>query len=116
MQVSETGWLLRDGEVLAAADAPGPLVARMVGFSRHDESETALLLRQTRFTHSVGVRGPMDVAFLDDELVVLGTVHLARWRVARPRRGGRHVLIVPGGAFERWGLAAGDRIEFRSVG
>jgi hypothetical protein len=64
-----------------------------------------------RWAHSLGERCGIDVAFLDDEFVVLDTVRLAPHRVAAPRRGAHSVLVAEPGAFVRWHLELGDRLE-----
>jgi hypothetical protein len=53
------------------------------------------------------------VAFCDAELQVLTTVWLNRWRVALPRLHARRLIIARAGAFERWHLAVGDRLEVK---
>jgi uncharacterized protein len=40
-------------------------------------------------------------------------VYLPPWRVAMPRRRCRRILEAQAGAFDRWGLRAGDRLELR---
>jgi uncharacterized membrane protein (UPF0127 family) len=72
-------------------------------------------LPNTRSVHTAFMKFPIDVAFLDRELVVVATVGLARWRVARPRRGATSVMEAHRGSFERWGLQVGDQLEIREV-
>lgn len=109
----KTVWLLRGGDVLASAEVAESLVDRARGLLGHSRYDGALLLRRTRSVHSVGMRFPMDVAFLDDALTVTAVTRLRPWSVALPRRGCRHVLEAQAGAFERWRLAPGDQIEIR---
>jgi uncharacterized protein len=108
---TRTGWILRDGDVLAAAELP----ARSRAVRGLDSYEGALLLYGTRTVHTVGVRIAIDVALLNEQLVVIGTSRLASYRVALPRRGSRHVLVARAGSFERWGLRLGDRLEVRET-
>jgi uncharacterized membrane protein (UPF0127 family) len=75
--------------------------------------EGAFLVRPPLVLHTIGVRCAIDVAFCDTDLTVLATVWLDRWRVARPRPRTRQLLITKAGAFERWGLAVGDRLEVK---
>ncbi len=63
--------------------------------------------------HSIGMRFTMDVAFLDSEMVVLRTVRLRPFLLALPVRRARHVLEAGEGAFERWSLKKGDRLEIK---
>jgi uncharacterized membrane protein (UPF0127 family) len=46
-------------------------------------------------------------------MVVVGVTRLRPWRMSFPRRGGRSVIEAQAGAFERWGLRVGDRLELR---
>jgi uncharacterized membrane protein (UPF0127 family) len=106
-------WLLRDGEVLASVEVASSLAARSRGLLGKKSYEGALLLRHTRSVHTVGMRFAIDVAFLTDDLRVLAVTCLRPSRVGLPRRGGRAVLEAEAGAFERWGLVTGDRLEIK---
>ena len=108
-------WLLRDGAVLAHADvahAYGDRVRGLLGRSGYDG---AFVLPRTRTVHSLGMRFDLDVAFLDRDLCVLGLAHLRPWRMALPRWGTRTVIEAESGAFERWALHKGDKLELRDV-
>lgn len=105
-------WLLRDGEVLAAATVAGTMSARWQGLLGRDGFEGALVLPRTRAVHTLGMRFPIDVAFLDRQLRVVDTCTMARWRVGRPRWCAS-VLEAEAGAFDRWELRVGDRLELR---
>jgi uncharacterized membrane protein (UPF0127 family) len=104
-------WLLREGEVLATLEVAGSLRDRVKGMMGRDHYEGALLLRPARSVHTVGMRFPIDVAFCDEDLVVTETLCLRPFRVTRPRRGVCCILEVPAGAFERWRLRPGDKLE-----
>ncbi len=108
-------WLLRDGSVLASAEVATTLAARTRGLLGRDGIEGALILERTRSVHSVGMRIALDVAFLSRDLEVLDIVRLAPWRVTRPRMRCRMVLEAQSGAFERWALRCGDRLELRGI-
>jgi len=106
-------WLLRDGDVLAAAEVADGLGARARGLLGRDDFDGAMILPHTRSVHTVGMRFAIDVAFCDRDLVVVGVVHMPPMRLALPRRRGRTVVEARAGAFERWGLRVGDRLELR---
>jgi len=108
-------WLLRDGTVLASAEVATSLSARARGLLGRDGIDGALVLERTRSVHSFGMRFAIDVAFLGGDLEVIDITHLVPWRVALPRRRGRTVLEAQSGAFERWSLQRGDRLELRGV-
>jgi uncharacterized protein len=104
-------WLLRDGEVLASVEVAGSLASQW-GLLGRRSVDGAFLLR-ARSVHTIGMRFPIDVAFLDRELQVIATTSLVPFRIGLPRRGTRSVLEASAGAFERWGLCVGDRLEIK---
>jgi uncharacterized membrane protein (UPF0127 family) len=106
-------WLLRDGDVLAAAEVAAGPAARARGLLGRDDYDGAMVLHHTRSVHTVGMRFPLDVAFCDRDLVVLDVARVPPMRLTRPRRRGRTVIEARAGAFERWGLRAGDHLELR---
>jgi uncharacterized membrane protein (UPF0127 family) len=110
---SDTVWVLRDGDVLAAAEVAGSFPARVRGLLGRSGYDGALFLPRTRAVHTVGMRFPIDVAFLDGGLHVLDVVRLPPWRMTRPRLRCRGVLEAEAGAFERWQLRRGDQLELR---
>ena len=107
-------WLLRQGEVLASLDVAATPRERARGFVGRRDHDRALLLKPLRVPHTVGVRFPLDVAYLDEDLVVVSTCRMAPFRVGRPRRRAHAVLEVDAGAFERWHLRCGDRLEIKA--
>jgi uncharacterized membrane protein (UPF0127 family) len=106
-------WLLRDGEVLAAIEVTESRKERMQGLLDRDGIEGAMLIRPARSVHSVGMEFTLDVAFCDKELVVVRTVCLRPGRVTRPSLKGCSVIEAESGAFDRWKLRPGDRLEIR---
>ena len=110
---AEGWWLLRDGDVLCAADVASSLAERSKGLLGRKSYDGALVLHHTRAVHSLGMRFALDVAFLDRKLVVVDVTHLRPWRMTLPRLHGRSVLEAQAGAFDRWGLRKGDSLELR---
>ncbi len=113
--VREVGvaWLLRGGDVLASielARSPGRRAISLIGRKRLDGG---LLLEPCRVIHTIGVRFPIDVAYLDRSGVVIGIRRFRRFRIGLSRRRARSVLEAEAGAFERWRLAVGDTLETR---
>jgi uncharacterized protein len=106
-------WLVRDGEVLASLEVTSSRRDRRRGLLGRDGLEGALLLRPCASVHTVGMRFDLDVAFCDEDLKVLETVRMRRWRVGLPRRGARCVLEAEAGAFDRWRLRPGDQLEVK---
>ncbi len=106
-------WLLRDGEVLAALEVADGVGGRARGLLGRDGIEGAMLIKPARSVHTVGMRFPIDVAFCDRQMTVLGTITMKRFRLSRPRLRARCVVEAEAGAFERWGLRPGDRLEIK---
>ena len=106
-------WLCREGEVLATVEVASSLGQRVKGLLGRDGVEGAVLLSPARSVHTMGMRFPIDVAFCDRNMVVLCVLTMGRYRLGRPRLRARSVLEAEAGAFERWGLRIGDRLEVR---
>jgi uncharacterized protein len=107
-------WLVRDDEVLASLELAEDRRSRRRGLLRRDDMEGALLLRPARAVHTFGMRFPLDVAYLDHDLVVLDCVAMARHRLGRPRLRAGAVLEAERGAFARWSLEPGQQLEVRA--
>ena len=74
-----------------------------------------LLLDRCYGIHTVGMRFPIDVVFLDRELCVMRAVKaLPPLRTCLVRRA-VYVLELPSGAIDRSQTAAGDQIQFRTT-
>jgi uncharacterized membrane protein (UPF0127 family) len=106
-------WLVSDGRVLASTDVTHTRRDRRRGLLGRDEVEGALVLQPCRWVHTVGMRFPLDIAYLDAEGMVLKTLHMAPYRVGIPVPRARCVVEAQAGAFARWGLRVGDVIEIR---
>ncbi len=112
--MTTSGWLLRDGEVLAAVEVAEGLRTRGRGLLGRQGIDGAMLLRPARSVHSFGMRFDLDVAICDKDLTVLRTVRLRPGRVTRPSLRGGCVIEAEAGAFERWRLQVGDTLEVRT--
>ena len=106
-------WLIRDGEVLCTLDVASSMGDRMRGLLGRDGIDGALLIERARSVHTLGMRFPIDVAFCDRDLTVIATVCMPRFRLGRPRLRARSVLEAEAGAFERWRLQVGDRLDVK---
>jgi len=105
-----SGWLLRDGDVVCAlemADSP----AERRALRGRAGCEGALHVEGARAVHTAGMRFPIDVAFLSDDLTVVRVARLKPWRMARGGRAARSAVETEAGALERWGVQVGDRLE-----
>lgn len=106
-------WLIREGDVLAAADVARTRSERRRGLLGRDATEGALVLRPCRNVHTIGMRFAIDVAFCDHDGVVLKTCCLRPWRVSPLVPRAAFAIEAQSGAFERWGLRVGDAIEVK---
>ena len=106
-------WLLRDGDVLAAIDGRRPRwPAQLHG---------AVVLRGPALVQTVTSAVALDMAWCGDVeaeggarcLEVRRITTLEARRVARPHLMGGAVVVAGRGAFERWRLQVGDRLEIR---
>ncbi|MHB1504037.1 MAG: DUF192 domain-containing protein [Acidimicrobiales bacterium] len=109
-------WLLREREVLASVEVADSFLARGRGLLGLDGFDGAMLLPHTKAVHTLGMRFAIDVAFLDKNLVVVDVVQMGTWRIGLPRLRARSVLEAEAGAFERWNLQSGDRLELKGSG
>jgi uncharacterized membrane protein (UPF0127 family) len=107
-------WLVRDGDVLAAAEVADRAKARRRGLLARDTFDGALVLRPCRHVHTARMRFAIDVAFCDAEGVVLRTVTLVPWRLSPYVHQAAFVIEAQEGAFDRWQLRVGDRVELRA--
>jgi len=73
------------------------------------------VLRPCRWVHTIGMRFPLDVAYVDADGIVLRVAHMPRHRMARPVWRAAWIIEAEAGAFERWGLRQGDVVEVRDT-
>jgi uncharacterized protein len=106
-------WLVVEERVLASADVATSGSSRRRGLLGRDGLEGALVIERCRWVHTVGMRFPLDVAYLAGDGSVLKTVRMKRHRVGFPVPGARRVVEAEAGAFARWGLHVGDVVEVR---
>lgn len=99
--------------MLASADVARSRRAKRRGLLRRDRFEGALVLDRCHWVHTIGMRFPVDVAYVGEDGVVLKTVRMSRYRIGAPVRRARWVIEAEAGAFERWGLHPGDPVELR---
>jgi len=109
-----TGWLVRDGVVLAAAEIPETRRGRARGLLRRDGIDGIMVLRPCRNVHTLGMRFPIDVVFCDRGGIVLRVSTLRPGRISAFVARSAMVLEAEAGACARWELRVGDTVEIRS--
>lgn len=106
-------WLVCDGRVLASAETADSAAARARGLLGRDGTPGVLVIKPCRWVHTLGMRFAIDVAYLDASGKVVKIQRLQRHRFALPVVAARQVVEAEAGAFDRWELHVGDRLELR---
>ena len=113
-------WNAASGAVIAdrlhAAHTHWTRLRGLLG-TRSLESGHGLWLKPCRQVHMLGMRYPLDVVFLDDELVVVRAISgLAPGRVSPRITRATSALELPAGTVERTGIAEGARVAIAAEG
>lgn len=111
----EPVWLVSNGRVLAAAARATARTDRRRGLIGARSIEEPLLLDPCSWVHTVGMKVPVEVAYVSGEGVVLRIETLKPWRVGPIVRETAYVIEARPGSCERWSLTPGHTIEVRCV-
>jgi uncharacterized membrane protein (UPF0127 family) len=106
-------WLMFQNRVLATLEEADTFKRRIVGLLGRTDFEGALLLHKTKGIHTFGMKFELDTAFLDKDLTVLSIKVMPPWRIAMPSLRTKYVLEARSGAFERWEINVGCRLEIK---
>lgn len=106
-------WLVSKGRVLASAEEADGTVGKLRGLLGRDSFEGAFIIPSCRSVHTIGMRFPIDVAYIDTAGTVIRIRHMRRYRVDLPVRHSTMVVEAVAGSFERWDLKVGDVVELR---
>ncbi len=107
-------WLVNDGRVVASLEIADTRRERRQGLLGRDSIDGALLLRPARSVHTIGMRFEIDVAHVDQEMVVLSVVTMKPRRIGRWRRRSHAVIEAEAGSMRGWGVQPGMQLEIRS--
>lgn len=108
--------MVSEARVLASADVAKTRRDRRKGLLGHNAVDGAYVIPSCRWVHTLGMRFPIDVAFVDGDDVVIKMVRMRRWRLGMPVKKAEWLIEASTGAFERWGLSVGDVVELRDGG
>ena len=108
-----SAWLVTDGRVIASADIANDRASRRKGLCGQTQIEGAFVIPNCRWVHTFGMRVPIDVAYLDAYGNVIKTVQMSKMRLGAPVWNARTVVEAQKGAFARWGINVGNKIEVR---
>ena len=106
-------WLVVGARVIASATVAETRVQRMRGLIGTREGEFAFVLPKCRWVHSVGMRYPIDVGYLDADSRLVRVQRLEPMRMSLPVPASRTVIEARAGSFARWGLQLGDVVDVR---
>lgn len=106
---------MSEARVLASVEVARDHAARVKGLLGRTGVEGALAITKCRSVHTLGMKFPIDVAYVGADEVVIKTETLKRNRLALPVLKARWVIEAEAGAFERWGLRAGHSVEIRET-
>ena len=104
-------WIVDNGRVLASAELLDSPRARAKGLLGRPGVAGVVVLHPCRWIHSIGLRFPIDVAYLDRDGKVIKVSQVGRHRLCAPVWHARTVIEAEAGAFARWELRVGDVIE-----
>jgi uncharacterized membrane protein (UPF0127 family) len=110
---STMAWLVCDARVLASAEIADNRRERRHGLLGRESIDGALVIEPCRWIHTIGMKFPIDVAYLDPDSIVVKTIQMQRFRIGIPVWNAQSVIEAEAGAFGRWGLRVGDEIEVR---
>ncbi len=111
---------LNTGSVLASElRRASTFLGRLVGLLGHSllPAGEGLMLERCRSVHTLFMRFPIDVAYLDRDLWVVAVYpDVKPWRVLPGVKDGEHTLELPAGALEKWGVKVGHKLECFEAG
>jgi uncharacterized membrane protein (UPF0127 family) len=105
-----TGTLTVDGRPVAPVEIAAGYRTRRRGLLGRDGVDGAMLLTPCNSVHTIGMRFPIEVAYLDGELRVLAVRTMRPGRVGLPRPRARLVLEAAAGRLSAWGVRMGSRL------
>ena len=120
MPVGRRGFLTlwrEDGRIICeTVQVADTILRRMRGLlgRRGLEPGEGLLLRPAWSIHTMFMRFPIDVVFVDHDLIVIRIAHSLRPFKTASCRGGREVVELAAGECQRRGLEVGDRVAWAS--
>lgn len=108
-------WLIHDTRVLASANLARTRRERRRGMKDFPDASLPLVIQPCNWVHSIGMRFPVDVVYLDADDAIVDIALLKPGRVALPRRRAARVIETQPNACRHWGLAMGDVIRVREA-
>ncbi|QOV42694.1 DUF192 domain-containing protein [Streptomyces chromofuscus] len=107
------GELIVDGGATVPLEIATSYRARTKGLLGRASVNGALLLSPANSVHTLRMRFPIDVAYLDKDLVVVAVQTMRPWRLGAPRLRARHVLEAEAGVMAGWGVRVSVGMDVR---
>jgi uncharacterized membrane protein (UPF0127 family) len=107
--------LVCDGRSVAPLEVAGSRAARRRGLLGRDGIDGAMWFPRTSWIHTMGMSFAIDVAWCLADGTVVRTRTVAPRQLTRPVLRARVVVEAAAGAFDRWDLAPGSRVEVASA-
>jgi uncharacterized membrane protein (UPF0127 family) len=114
MPTLTTASLTLDGEAIAEVEQARSLAERSRGLLGRDGIATGLVLQPASSVHTLGMRFPIDVVYVDKAGLVLAVVTMRPRRMGLPRLRSRWILETEAGRCAEWGIRAGRRLGLGS--
>ena len=89
-------------------------ITRLVGLLRRNSlgPEEALWLIPSKGVHTIGMKFPIDILFLDGNNIVIDTIYdMSPYRISRVHFSAHSVLELPRGVIKKSTTAIGDQLE-----
>lgn len=103
--------LLCNGREVAPVRIAASRHARYRGLLGEDGLEGAVLLLRTNGVHTLGMRFPIDVAYLSKDLTVIEIIRMKPNRWSRNRLRARHTLETATGRMDQWHIVRGCGLQ-----
>ena len=106
--------LTRNTDLATRASAARSFWPRLVGLlgRRSLDAGDGLLIEPCRSVHTIFMRFPIDVVYVDRDMAVVKTAHdLRPFRVSGAIRSARSVIELPSGTIARSGTSVGDQLS-----
>ncbi len=115
MTAMEPVWLVSEGRVLAAARLATTRTDRRRGLIGETSISEPLVLQPCSWVHTIGMKVPIDVAYVDVDNVIIGVSTMKPWRIGPYTRRATRVIEASAGSLERWNIGIGNTVEVRHV-
>ena len=106
-------WLLVDSNPVASTEDFNGVLKKSVGLLGKDKYDGAAIFKRVKSVHTFGMKFPIDVAFVDKSGQVIKVYQLKPYRVVMPVLKAQIVIEAQAGAFFRWSLKQGCKIELK---